>query len=94
MKTLRTLALTGALAGLVVLLVSSTVDGQSKTIPGEMISTTVTVEAIEQSTRTLTIKDDKGIYETIQAGPDVKRFSELKVATRPPCATTKTWSSA
>jgi hypothetical protein len=79
MKTLRTLALTGALTGLVVLLVGSTVNGQSKTIPGEMISTTVTVEAIEQSTRTLTVKDDKGIYETIQAGPDVKRFSELKV---------------
>jgi hypothetical protein len=60
-------------------LTSSIVNGQSKSIPGEMVVTTVTVEAIEQSTRTLTVKNDKGIYETIQAGPDVTRFSELKV---------------
>ena len=40
---------------------------------------TVTVEAIEQSTRTITVKNDKGIYETIQAPAGMTRFSELKV---------------
>jgi hypothetical protein len=79
MTTVRSIAVTGVLACWVVLLGSSIVNGQTKTIPGEMVSTTVTVEAIEQSTRTLTVKNDKGIYETIQAGPDVTRFSELKV---------------
>ena len=79
MTTVRSIAVTGVLACWVVLLASSIVNGQTKTIPGEMVSTTVTVEAIEQSTRTLTVKNDKGIYETIQAGPDVTRFSELKV---------------
>ena len=40
---------------------------------------TVTVVAIDQSTRTVTVKDDKGFNETIQAPPEMKRFSELKV---------------
>ena len=79
MTTVRTIAVTGVLACSVVLLAGSIVNGQTKTIPGEMITSTVTVEAIEQSTRTLTVKNDKGVYETIQAGPDVTRFKELKV---------------
>jgi len=79
MKTLCTTALTGALAGMVVLLVSTTIRAQTKTLEGDAVVRTVTVEAIEQSTRTLTVKGDKGIYETLQAAPDVKRFSELKV---------------
>jgi hypothetical protein len=79
MKTLRTTAMAGALAGLVALLVSTTVHAQTKTLEGDAVVRTVTVEAIEQSTRTLTVKNDKGVYETLQAGPDLKRFSELKV---------------
>jgi hypothetical protein len=79
MKMLHTMGLTGALAGLALLLAGSTVSAQSRTIEGESVSMTVTVEAIEQSTRIMTVKDDKGIYETVQAPPEMKRFSELKV---------------
>jgi len=79
MKTLRRTALTGALAGLVLLLVSTTVRAQTKTLEGDAVVRTVTVEAIELSTRTLTVKGDKGVYETLVAGPDVARFQELKV---------------
>jgi hypothetical protein len=79
MKTFRTMGLTGALAGLALLLAGTTVSAQSRTIEGESVAMTVTVEAIEQSTRIMTVKDDKGIYETVQAPPDMKRFSELKV---------------
>ena len=50
-----------------------------KTIEGESVSVTVTIEAIDAGTRTMTVKDDEGIYETIQAPPEMKRFSELKV---------------
>jgi len=53
--------------------------GQSKTLEGDQVSMTVTIEAIEQSSRTLTVKTDKGLYETIQAPPGMQRFSELKV---------------
>jgi hypothetical protein len=75
MKTLKTMAL----AGLVLVLAGGPVSAQTKTIQGEMVTVTVTIEAIESATRTLTVKNDKGLYETIQVPPEVKRFSELKV---------------
>jgi hypothetical protein len=65
------------------LLASSTVaSAQSKTIEGNSVSATVTIEAIEQSTRTLTVKDADGIYETIVVPPEVTRFPEFKVGDR------------
>ncbi len=79
MKTLHTMVLTGALAGSVLLLAGAAVGAQTKTFEGDSVTATVTVEAIEQSTRTITVKNDKGVYETIQAPPEMKRFSELKV---------------
>jgi hypothetical protein len=78
MTTLSTIT-AGALAGSVVLLAASAAGAQSRTIQGESVAVTVTVEAIEQSTRTITVKDDKGIYETIQAPPGMTRFNEIKV---------------
>jgi hypothetical protein len=79
MKTFYTTVLTGALAGSLLVWAGGTVSAQTKTLVGESVTMTVTIEAIEQSTRTMTVKDDKGIYETIQAPPEMKRFSELKV---------------
>jgi Cu/Ag efflux protein CusF len=40
---------------------------------------TATIEAIDQSSRLVTLKDKTGATETIYAGPEVKRFAELKV---------------
>ena len=77
MKVFHTMVLTGALAGSLLLVAGATVTAQTKTLQGESVSMTVTVEAIEQSSRTMTVKDDQGIYETIQAPPEMKRFSEL-----------------
>ena len=74
MTFLSTMALAGS-----VLLLGGEVGAQVKTIEGESVSVTATIEAIDASTRTITVKDDKGIYETIQAPPEMKRFSELKV---------------
>ena len=79
MKMLRTMALTMTLAGSVPLWAGAAAAGQSKTLEGDQVSMTVTIEAIEQSSRTLTVKTDKGLYETIQAPPGMQRFSELKV---------------
>lgn len=79
MKTFSTMALTGALAGAVALFAANTVSAQSKTFQGETVLKTVTIEAIEQSTRTLTVKDEAGMYENLQVSPAMKRFSELKV---------------
>jgi hypothetical protein len=78
MKTLSTMTLLTAVAGALLLWPNSTA-AQSKTFQGNSVTRTVTVEAIDQGTRAMTVKDDKGIYETIQAPPEMKRFNELKV---------------
>ena len=77
MKTFSTLALAGSL-----LLAGGPLAAQVKTIEGESITATVTIEAIDQTSRTLTTKDADGIYETIQVPAEIKRFSELKVGDR------------
>ncbi len=79
MKTFSTMALTGALAGSMLLLTGGAGSAQEKTIQGESVTVKAEIVAIEQGTRTVTVKNDKGIYETLQAGPEIKRFSELKV---------------
>jgi Cu/Ag efflux protein CusF len=52
---------------------------QSKTVTSEMRTETGTVEAIDASTRAVTIKKADGTYVTTVAGPDIKRFAEVKV---------------
>jgi hypothetical protein len=43
------------------------------------ITETVTIQAIDETDRLLTIRNSKGEESTVYAGPDVRRFSELKV---------------
>ncbi len=71
--------LVGALAGSALLLTGSTAGAQSKTLQGESETVTATIEAIDQGSRTLTVKNTNGVYETLDVPPEVKRFSELKV---------------
>ena len=44
-----------------------------------MRTETGTVEAIEAATRTVTLKKPDGTFVTTVAGPDIKRFAEIKV---------------
>ena len=68
------------LAGSALLCAATALGAQTKTIEGDTIVVTANIEAIDQSTRTITIKDNAtGIYDTIVAPPEMKRFSELKV---------------
>jgi hypothetical protein len=53
--------------------------GAVPTFTSEAKVATATVEAIEASTRTITLKKTDGTYVTTVAGPDVKRFDEIKV---------------
>ena len=55
---------------------------QSKTIASEMRVETATVEAIEAASRTLTLRKPDGTFVTIVAGPEVKRFEEVKLGDR------------
>ena len=51
--------------------------------PAEMkskpITATATIEAIDRTSRQITLKNPKGELATIVAGPEVKRFDQLKV---------------
>jgi hypothetical protein len=55
------------------------VHAQSKTLTGEMTTVTATVEAVEASTRTVTLKGPKGNYVDVVAPDSVTKFSEIKV---------------
>ncbi len=78
MKALNTMAL----AGSVLLLTGGAATAQTKTIEGDSVTATATIEAIEKSSRTLTIKDEKGNYEVMEVPASVTRFDALKVGDR------------
>jgi Cu/Ag efflux protein CusF len=43
------------------------------------IELTATIEAIDHDARAVTLKSKDGVTQTVSVGPEVKRFSELKV---------------
>lgn len=69
----------GTIAAVVLVLVPRTLMAQAKTVTSQMRTETATVEAIEASTREVTLKKADGTYVVIVAGPDIKRFEEVKV---------------
>jgi Cu/Ag efflux protein CusF len=52
---------------------------QQREIPGEAVTITATVEAIDAVNRTLTVKGSKGNIFPITVPKSVQRFSEIKV---------------
>lgn len=56
-----------------------TAGAQTKTIPGETKTLTATVEAIDASTRTVTLKGPGGNYVDIVVPPEATKFSNIKV---------------
>ena len=55
---------------------------QKAVTQGAEVSETVTIEAIDYKARLVTLKDSGGFSDTVYAGPEVKRFDELKVGAR------------
>ena len=53
--------------------------GQSKTLPGEMVTVKAKVEAIESESRTINLRMDDGRIETIVAPDEMKTFNQIKV---------------
>jgi Cu/Ag efflux protein CusF len=43
------------------------------------VTAVATIQAIDSTTRSVTLRNDKGEEDTFQIGPDVKRFDEFKV---------------
>ena len=69
----------GIMAAIVLVAMARTAMAQAKTVRSEMRTETATVESIDPATRTVTLKKPDGTYVTIVAGPEVKRFAELKI---------------
>lgn len=65
-----------ALAGLLAVPVAAE---QKPITAKDSLTMKATIEAIDHDARIITLKDSKGEYEDIYAGPEVKRFDELKV---------------
>ena len=45
----------------------------------DVVSESVTIEAIDHSKRIVTLKDKNGVYADVLCGPEVQRFDALKV---------------
>jgi len=67
-----------AFAGAVSLLAANAATAQMKTIQGEKVTGSVTVEAVEQSNRMLTLRDSNGELHSVRVSPDVQGFSDIK----------------
>ena len=52
---------------------------QNPIVKTQTVTKTVTIEAIEPTHRMITFKDEQGAMDTVQAGPAITRFDELKV---------------
>jgi hypothetical protein len=69
----------GIIAAAVLVSMARMAMAQAKTVRSEMRTESATVEAIDPSTRTITLKKPDGTYQQVVAGPEIKRFEEVKV---------------
>ena len=81
MKQMNRLVVT-VVGAVLALGIAGTVLSQSKTLQGKSQVMSATVEAIDASTRTLTMKGPKGNYVDVVVPEDVKRFDAIKVGDR------------
>ena len=75
----RTLLLTIALGLVLTAGAVSPALAQKPVTQGAVVSVTATIVAIDSTNRLITLKAEDGTTDTIYAGPEVKRFAELKV---------------
>ena len=68
----------GIIAAAVLISMARTAMAQARTVRSEMRTETAAVEAIDPATRAITLKKPDGTYVTIVAGPEIKRFAEIK----------------
>ena len=52
---------------------------QAPVTKANVVKVTATIQAIDATTRTVTLRDDKGNEDSFSVGPAVQRFNELKV---------------
>lgn len=78
----RTIGIASASAVVALFSAGAALAAQKPVSVGEVISETFTIEAIDHTSRIVTLKDKEGFSEDVLAGPEVKRFDALKVGDR------------
>ncbi len=71
--------LTTAILAAAAIILPAVAIAQIKTVPGESITVTATVTALDRSTRMMTLKAPDGALTTTTVPAEVKRFDEIKV---------------
>lgn len=61
------------------LVIGSVVQAEQTVSKSDSVSATATIQAIDKANRLVTLKDESGAEDTMQVGPAMKRFDELKV---------------
>jgi len=61
------------------LAVAPAATAQTPITKSKSVSATATIQAIDTTTRSITVRDETGVEDTYVAGPELKRFDELKV---------------
>jgi Cu/Ag efflux protein CusF len=61
------------------LMLTSVVSAQKPVTQGAEVTETFVIEAIDYTSRLVTLRDSKGMSETMYCGPEVQRFDALKV---------------
>jgi Cu/Ag efflux protein CusF len=69
----------GIIAMAALLSMARTAMAQAKTVYSETRTETATIEAIEAASRTVTLRKPDGTLVSTVAGPEIKRFAEIKV---------------
>ena len=66
--------------GLAAALVAGSMVQATQTVKkSESVTATATIQAIDKANRLVTLKDESGAEDTMQVGPAMQRFDELKV---------------
>jgi Cu/Ag efflux protein CusF len=66
--------------GLAAALVAGSMVQATQTVKkSDSVTATATIQAIDKANRLVTLTDESGAEDTMQVGPDMKRFDELKV---------------
>ena len=70
---------TVVVAAALCLAIAPAATAQTPVTKTKSVSATATIQAIDSTTRSITLRDETGVEDTYVAGPEVKRFDELKV---------------
>ncbi len=66
-------------AGLLLCATAAFAQAKTVTKPGDKVTVTATIQAIDSATRRITFRNTDGTDDVVTAGPAVQRFNELKV---------------